>query len=295
MTLPAKPVLFGVLFVLEAAFFIGWLRSRKTYVGRKTPRLGEGILGFVVSFFDTLGIGSFAPTAAALKFTRWVPDEQIPGTLNVGTNVSAMLEMILMVTAIEIDPLLLMSTVLSAACGAWLGAGIVNRLPRAGIQLVMGVALFIAACIFVATNLHLMPGGGVATTLTGWRLILAIGINFVLGALMSAGIGLYAPCMIAVTLLGLSPKAAFPIMMGACGMVQPTASLQFFRSGRYAFGTSIAFVVGGLPAVLLAFYVVKELSLSSLRWLVVVAVAYAAISMLRSFWAERTQPSAVTA
>jgi uncharacterized membrane protein YfcA len=196
-----------------------------------------------------------------------------------------------MVTVIVIDPVLLMTTILSAALGAWIGAGVVNRMPRPAIQLAMGAALLIAGCVFAATNLHLMPGGGLAYTLTGWRLAVAIGVNFVLGAFMSVGIGLYAPCMIVVTLLGLHPLAAFPIMMGSCGLVQPAAGLQFFRSGRFGFGTSIALSIGSVPGVLLAAFVVKQLPLVALRWLVVLVVIYAAITMLRSYragWLERS-------
>jgi uncharacterized membrane protein YfcA len=286
MSLQVK-LLFGTLFLVNVAFFYNWFRSRRNYLGRKRPLLREYPVGFVVAFFDTLGIGSFAPTTAILKLQGKLADELIPGTLNIGLNTAALLEMIIMVTAIVIDPVLLMATVLSAALGAWIGAGVVNRLPRPAIQLAMGVALLIAGCVFTATNLHLLPGGGVAFTLTGWRFAVAVGVNFVLGALMSVGIGLYAPCMIVVTLLGLHPLASFPIMMGSCGLVQPAAGLQFFRSGRFGFGTSIALTLGSIPAVLLAAFVVKHLPLSALRWLVVVVVIYASWTMLRSFWARR--------
>jgi uncharacterized membrane protein YfcA len=282
-------LLFGALLLVNLAFFGAWFRSRKRYLGRKHPLISEYPVGFVFAFFDTLGIGSFAPTTAALKFQGKLADELIPGTLNIGLNVAAMLEMFIMVSVIVIDPVLLMATVLSAALGAWVGAGVVNRLPRPIIQLIMGVALLIAGCVFAATNLHVLPGGGTAMTLTGWRLAAAVGANFVLGALMSVGIGLYAPCMIVVTLLGLHPLASFPIMMGACGLVQPTAGLQFFRSGRFGFGTSIALTIGSIPGVLLAALVVKELPLGTLRWLVVLVVIYAAITMLRSFLAARVQ------
>jgi uncharacterized membrane protein YfcA len=288
MSLQVK-LLFGALLLINIAFYAGWIRSRKTYTGRKRPLLIEYPVGLVFAFFDTLGIGSFAPTTAVLKFQSKIADELIPGTLNVGLNMAAGLEMAIFIKLIVIDPVLLMTTVLSAAFGAWVGAGVVNRLPRPAIQLAMGAALLIAGCVFAATNLHLLPGGGVAYTLTGWRLVVAIGVNFVLGALMSVGIGLYAPCMILVTMLGLHPLAAFPIMMGSCGLVQPTAALQFFRSGRFAFGTSIALTIGSIPGVLIAAFVVKQLSLVWLRWLVVLVVVYAAITMLRSFWAGRTQ------
>ncbi len=288
MSLQVK-LLFGALFVVNVAFFVGWFRCRKNYVGRKRPLISEYPLGFVVAFFDTLGIGSFAPTTAFLKFQGKLADELIPGTLNVGLNTAAILEMIIMVSVIVIDPVLLMATISSAALGAWIGAGVVNRMPRPAIQLAMGVALLIAGCVFAATNLHLLPGGGVAMTLTGWRFAVAVAVNFVLGALMSVGIGLYAPCMIVVTLLGLHPLAAFPIMMGSCGLVQPTAGLQFFRSGRFGFGTSIALTIGAIPGVLLAAFVVKRLPLFALRWLVVLVVIYAAVTMLRSFRAGRAQ------
>jgi len=288
-------LLFGVLLLLNIAFFAAWIGCRKRYAGRKRPLAIEYPVGLVFAFFDTLGIGSFAPTTAVLKFQGKISDELIPGTLNVGLNVAAMLEMIIFVTVIVIDPVLLMATILSAALGAWVGAGVVNRMPRSAIQLAMGFALLIAGCVFAATNRHLLPGGGIAFTLTGWRFGVAVGVNFVLGALMSVGIGLYAPCMIVVTLLGLHPLAAFPIMMGSCALVQPTAGLQFFRSGRFAFGTSIALTIGSIPGVLIAAFVVKSLSLDTLRWLVVVVVVYAAVTMLRSFRAERMAAAAARA
>ncbi len=280
----AAGLLFGVLFLLNLVFFWSWYQCRRTYQGRTRPLLIEIPVGVVVSFFDTLGIGSFAPTTAVLKFQRTLADELIPGTLNVGLNSAALLETIIMVTGIAVDPLLLTATVTSAAVGAWLGAGVVSRLSRSAIQLAMGIALLTAGCVFAAANLHWLPGGGMEMTLSGWRFVVAIVANFVFGALMSVGIGLYAPCMIVVTLLGLHPLGAFPIMMAACALVQPTAGLHFIRTGRFGFGTSIALLIGSIPGVLLAAFVVKQLPLVILRWLVLGVVVYAALSMLESFW-----------
>ena len=109
MSLQVK-LLFGTLFLVNVAFFFNWFRSRKNYLGRKRPLLREYPVGFVVAFFDTLGIGSFAPTTAVLKLQGKLADELIPGTLNIGLNTAALLEMIIMVTAIVIDPVLLMAT-----------------------------------------------------------------------------------------------------------------------------------------------------------------------------------------
>jgi uncharacterized membrane protein YfcA len=146
----------------------------------------------------------------------------------------------------------------------------------------MGIALLIAGTVFTAINLGALPGGGTAMTLVGWKFVLAVAINFVLGALMSAGIGLYAPCMITLALLGMHPIAAFPIMMGACALLQPVASLRFFQTGAFAWGPSLGLAFGGVIGVLVAAYIVKALPLIALRWLVIVVIAYAAFAMLRS-------------
>jgi hypothetical protein len=154
----------------------------------------------------------------------------------------------------------------------------------------MGLALLIAGGVFAATNLGALPAGGTAMSLAGWKFWVAISVNFVLGALMSGGIGLYAPCMITLALLGLNPLGAFPIMMGACGLVLPLASLRFFATGRFAWGPALGVFLGGGFGVLLAAFVVKSLPLVALRWLVVVAVFYAAASLLRGFAARETRP-----
>ena len=269
------------------AFIVGALRAARRSTAVRWPTPVELIIGFVTDFFDTLGIGSFAPTTAIYKLRRIVPDELIPGTLNVGHTPAAIAETLIFVTAILVDPLLLVTVVGSAAAGAWLGAGVVARLPRRAIQITMGVALVIAGTVFTAINLGALPGGGTAMALSGWKFGLAVGINFILGALMSAGIGLYAPCMITLALLGMHPLAAFPIMMGACALLQPVASLRFFQTGRFAWGPSFGLAFGGIFGVVIAAYIVKSLPLIALRWLVIVVIAYAAFAMLRS--AARTE------
>jgi uncharacterized membrane protein YfcA len=268
----------GIAFALSA-FRAAGRRSRED---RRWPTPVELVIGFVVAFFDTLGIGSFAPTTAIYKLLGLVKDELIPGTLNVGLTPAALAESLIFVTAIVVNPILLVTVVSSAACGAWLGAGVVARLPRRAIQITMGIALTIAGIVFTAINLGALPGGGTAMDLSGWKFAFAVGINFVLGALMSAGIGLYAPCMITLALLGMHPLAAFPIMMGACALLQPVASLRFFQNGRFAWGPSLGLAMGGVWGVLIAAYIVKTLPLTALRWLVIGVIAYAAFSMMRS-------------
>jgi uncharacterized membrane protein YfcA len=211
-----------------------------------------------------------------------VPDERIPGTLNVGLAAAAITEAVIFVGAIDVEPHLLISMILSATAGSWLGADVVARLSRRAIQITMGIALLIAGGVFTAINLHALPGGGTAMSLVGWKFPFAVGVNFILGALMSAGIGLYAPCMITLALLGMHPIAAFPIMMGACALLQPVASLRFFQTGKFAWGASLGLTFGGVVGVLIAAFIVKSLPLEWLRWLVILVILYASFAMMRS-------------
>ncbi len=283
MNLNAAQLAFYIAIGLTGVAFVSGaiVAARRSTVVR-WPKPLELVIGLVTDFFDTLGIGSFAPTTAIYKFTRIVPDELIPGTLNVGHTPAALAESLIFVTAILVDPLLLVAMVGSSAIGAWLGAGVVARLPRRAIQVAMGIALLMAGAAFAAKNLGALPGGGTAMALAGWKFGFAVGINFILGALMSAGIGLYAPCMVTLALLGMNPIAAYPIMMGSCALLQPVASLRFFQTGKFAWGPSLGLAFGGVIGVFIAAYIVKSMPLVWLRWLVVVVIAYTAFAMLRS-------------
>src|SRR5258707_15138937 len=153
----------------------------------------------------------------------------------------------------------------------------------------MGAALLAAAALFLMANLNLFPAGGTAMSLENWKLAAGVLGSLVLGALMTIGIGLYAPCMILVSLLGMNPKAAFPIMMGSCAFLMPVGSARFIRTRKYNLKSAIGLAIGGIPAVLLAAFLVKWLPLDAVRWLVVVVVIYTAAMMLRSAAVERRQ------
>jgi uncharacterized membrane protein YfcA len=283
----AKIGLLATLVAVNVAFVLGWVRDARRRTVRPRPTWSDIAIGFVTDFLDALGIGSFAPTTALFKFRGSPPDELIPGTLNVGHNAAAFVETAVLVTAVAVEPALLVTMIGSATLGAWLGAGIVSGMPRRAVQLFMGGALLIAAVFFVMANLGAFPVGGTDMGLAGWRFAVAVGVNFILGALTTVGIGPYAPSMVVLALLGLHPLGAFPIMMGTCGLVQPVASLRFFKTGRFSFGASLGLTIGGIFGVLVAIFIVRQLPLVALRWLVVVVVAYASMSMLRSALRER--------
>lgn len=243
--------------------------------------LKTGVIGFVVNFFDVLGIGAFAPQTALLKFTKQTEDRVLPGTLNVANTLPVLIQAIIFITVIEVEPVTLVSMLVAAAAGAVLGAGIVSRLSEQKIRLTMGVALLVTAFFMLAGQLQWIQGGGTAIGLFNVKLVTAVAVNFVLGALMTAGIGLYAPCMALVFALGLSPQVAFPIMMGSCAFLMPPASVRFIKEGAYNRKAALAMALPGMIAVLIAAFIVKSLPLDTLRWLVIGVILYTAAVMLK--------------
>lgn len=239
-------------------------------------------IGFVTNFFDALGIGNFATATALLKIFKQSEDRVIPGTLNVGFTLPVILEAFIFITSIEVDPKTLISMIAAATIGAWIGAGIVSRFSEKKVQRVMGVALLATVAMMLAGKLNLMPSGGTATGLSGMKLIFAVVINFILGALMTAGVGLYAPCMALVYALGMSPRIAFPIMFGSSAFLMPIASVRFVKEGAYNRKAAVAFSTIGLLGVVIATQLVKSLPLETLSWLVMGVVLYTSVSMLKS-------------
>jgi uncharacterized membrane protein YfcA len=292
--MPVKALLLGALAAVTLGFVFVWVRRLRSAVGSRPhedapapPTFFQLAIGFVTNFFDTLGIGSYAPTTAIYKLRRMVPDERIPGTLTVGHSLATITQAFIFMTLVRVDAVTLALMIGTAIAGAWLGAGVVARWPRRKVQIGMGSALLAAAVLFSMTNLGLFPGGGDALTLSNTRLGIGMAGNFVLGSLMTIGIGLYAPCMILVSLLGMNPQAAFPIMMGSCAFLMPISSVRFLEARSYSVRPALGLALGGIPAVLIAAFIVKSLPLVWVRWLVVVVVLYSAIMMLRSAWLER--------
>jgi len=242
------------------------------------------VLGAITNFFDTLGIGSFAPTMAWLKMRRMVPDRLIPSTMLVGHTLPTMTQAVifLVLLGVGVDPVLLVGCVSAVLMGGLLGAPLVARARVWIVQLAVAIALLIAALLYALTNLQLMPGGGTAGSLPLTLTVIAIAANFVLGILLNFGIGNYAPTLVMLSLMGMDPRLCFPIMAAGAGMTMAGASIRHISLAQIDLRVTLGIALGGIPAVLVAAFIVKEMPLEMLRWLVIVVVLYAAIVMLRA-------------
>lgn len=287
--LTMKTWLFIALGGIAVFYLITWLSAIRRDAAETLPTPHGAAIGFVSNFFDTLGIGSFATTTSMFRAFRMVRDEVIPGTLNVGHTLPTIVQAFIYIAVVDVDIVTLILMIAASVLGTWLGASVVAGWPRRNVQIGMGLALLVAAGLTLLQILKIAPGAGEALGLQGTTLWLGILGNLVLGALMSLGIGLYGPCLILISLLGMNPKAAFPIMMGSCAFLMPVGSARFIQKRSYDLRASIGLALGGIPAVLIAAFIVKELPLDYVRWLVVIVVVYTAVSMLRSASQERAR------
>ena len=288
MTITVLLAALALLGIVFTPVLIATARKR----GELRPDPESIALGAVTNFFDTLGIGSFATTTAWIKFRKLVPDSFIPATLNVGHALPTIAQsaIFLLILGVHVDPVLLASCIGAAVLGSLVGVPLVVRAPVRVVQAIVGVALLIAAGLYAMSNLDLMPIGGTATALPAAQMYVAIAVHFVLGALMAFGIGLYAPSLILLSLLGLDPRLAFPIMASACAFLMPMTGFKFIRTDRIDLRIVLGIALGGIPAVLLAAFVVKEMPIVWLRWGVVIVVLYAAALLLRSAFHNEKVP-----
>lgn len=267
----------GILMVADIA-------KHKNNLGNTSgAQTGKSLfIGFITNFGDTLGIGSFGPIVALFKLLKVdIADKEIPGTLNVSCAIPVLVEALIFTSAVEVEPITLISLLFAAALGSYIGAGIISKMDEMKIQIVMGVCLFAAAIIMLLTHpaLGLFAAGGTAKGLVGIKLIIGIVVNFILGALMTAGVGLYAPCMALIFLLGMDVKAAFPIMMGSCAVLMPTCSVKFIKEQTYNKFVSILITIGGVVGVFIAYKFFSSVDVNKLKFIIIAVILYTAYTM----------------
>ena len=239
------------------------------------------ILGFVVNFFDALGIGSFAPTCAAYAGFKMIDDDRkVPGTMNAGVAIPVIFEELLFITAVEVKLTTLVPMVLCGIIGSLVGTRFQTKVSERMIQFILGLALFLGAILMLGSKLGILPGGGMAVGLVGTKLVIACICNFILGFTLCFGIGNYAPCMCIVYFLGMSPLVAFPIMMCSGAMVSPTTGILNIKAGNVNRNAIMGMAAGGVIGVAIAVYIVKSMPISVLQWLVIAVVLYSSVTMV---------------
>ena len=104
-----------------------------------------------------------------------------------------------------------------------------------------------------------------------------------------------APTLVMLSLMGMDPRLCFPIMAAGASLMGAGASVRHIQIGQIDLRVVVGLAIGGIPAVLVAAFIVKSMPVELLRWLVIVVVLYAAAIMLRAAVVGRREHKAEAA
>ncbi|AKU79796.1 sulfite exporter TauE/SafE family protein [Spiroplasma turonicum] len=290
-----------ILFELALYLFLIIFSYKKTILDYYNNSLICTSIGFTASFFDTLGVGSFATNTGLLKAAKYIKDDKkLPGTLNIGMAIPNLFSGILFMTSVQVDIITLLSFVLSAVIGSIIGSTIVNKINKKLISLIMGIVLAITTLLMLLTvkGIEVFPSGtadGVSDV--WWKLMLGCIAFIILGMFISFGIGLYAPAMAVISLLGINFLVVFPIMTCCSGLTMHINSYRFYKKNNYMPKTSLFMTIGGITGVIISyifvFYILitllhvdKNIITDVFKWLSVFVIAYSSFTLLRSYYKQ---------
>ncbi len=271
-------VLINLLFIVR--FVVDFLKHREETFAEKGSNLFYIVLGFITMIGATFGVSDYAINTVVYRKTGYIEDRLIPPTLNTECTIPLMFMALIYITAIQCDFLTLVVLILAQTIGSVFSPRIVAKLPASTIRWAMGIGLAIAALFVFLGQISILPSDGTLTSLRGPRLLIAIGALFVYGALNNIGIGSYAPTMATIYALGLSPRVAFPIMMGACTFSIAVGSSEFVRLQNYARKPTFWFAIFGTLGVFIAAYLIKDMNVYYIKWVVFVVIVFASFSLL---------------
>jgi len=278
-------MLIALLIPLALAILVyAFVLARAAIARRAVPTTEALILGAVVNFFDTFGIGSFAQTTAWMKFRKMVPDHLIPPTMIAGLTPPAMVESIifLILLGVRVDPVLLFGGAMATFAGGVVGAPLVVRARAWIVQMTVAIGLTMAGIAFVLAILGMLPAGGTASGLPMGLTVIAIAASFLFGLLANFGVGNYAPTLAMLSLMGMDPHYCFPIMASGASLMGAGSSIRFIKVPEIDLRIVVGLALGGIPAVLVAALIVKKMDVDVLRYVITLVVFYTAAVMARA-------------
>lgn len=274
-----------VLLILVTLYFVYYVvkdfyENRNEIMTENANTLALPFSSFIIFFFSTFGVSDFAISTVLYPRLNWVNIKKLPGTLNAQCVIPVFVMALAYISSIEVGITTLVSLIIAQVVGAYIGPRFVMKLPEKTIKIFIGIGLLIASIIIVMSQLNIIPSTGNATELTGIKLVIAIILMALYGALNNIGIGSYALTMVTVYLLGLDPKVSFPIMMGACAFSVPVGSAEFVKKGEYSRKITLFTAIFGVLGVLAAVFIVGSLDTYVIKWVVVAILIYSSITML---------------
>ncbi|KEH51855.1 sulfite exporter TauE/SafE family protein [Streptococcus macedonicus] len=242
-------------------------------------------IGYVTDLLDTLGIGTFATSTALFKATKLVEDDKkIPATLSTAHIIPVLIEALCFITIVEVNLTTLFVMAMASFLGAFVGTRITKNWNTRQVQRVLGILLIVAALIMFY-RLIANPGASISESAHGlygiWILVGAM-FNFMIGILMTMGLGNYAPELIFFSMLGINPSVALPVMMLDAAVIMSASTTDFIKSGRVNWPGVLGIIIGGSFGVLTAAFFLSKLDINHFKILIVFIALFTGTSLLRS-------------
>lgn len=248
----------------------------------------SGIIAFVA---DTLGVGSFAVNVALAKLLRTFHDDELPAVINGAQVIPGMIESLFFMHLVDVDITTMITLVTGASIGGLIGGGIVSRLSKQTIRLVMILSFALLIILLLSHQLHWISFSGELVELHSWRLGLGFIGMVICGALTSAGIGLFVMVQAVLFLLNMSPLVAFPIMTIAGAMQQPLTTLVFLQQDKIPLKKTMVLSLAGVVGVLITVPLFKQLTISWLHFLLLMILIYNFITIGMAYFRSRERGS----
>ncbi|KRM72189.1 sulfite exporter TauE/SafE family protein [Lacticaseibacillus brantae] len=290
----------GILFGLIGLMTISYLwvlgkdlmRHRPEMQAEPANRRLLPLTAMLIFFLSTFGASDFAISTAIYTRLKWVDIRNLPGTVNAQCVIPLVVMAVAYISRIQMSWWLLTLCIAAQVLGAFVGPRLVMRLPDALIRRVVGIGLLISALLLFSGQVHWLHTTGTATSLSPAKTGLLATLLFIYGALNNVGIGSFAPTLITVSLMGLSPLLAFPIMMGAAVFSIPVGSMVFIKAGQYNRSVVAWTSIFGVVGVLVAIFIVGQLQLTVINWIILVVLLYAAYLLIKPATTKKANPSA---
>ncbi len=280
------PIILALIVLVNGAFTLVFtkdlIRNKSTVMQETGNPIALSISSFIIFFLSTFGISDFAISSSLYPKLKWVSTKKLPGTLNTQCVIPVAAMALIYISSINVGLATLVVAIVAQVIGAYVSPRFIVKLPARTIKIFVSIGLFVAAGLILMGKFGIMPSGGEATALVGFKLVLLGILSLIYGALNNIGIGSYALTMATVYSLGLNPGVAFPIMMGACTFSVPVGSMQFVKLDSYSRKITLFTSTLGVLGVLVAAFIVKSLDVANLQWVVVAVILYSAVTMLIS-------------
>jgi uncharacterized membrane protein YfcA len=276
----------AIIVVITGIYIIRFAADLYTHRGkiRSEPGNAAILMGYTsfAQFLSSFGFPEFAFSTIFYRKLNIAEGVKLPGTLNTATTIPIAVVSMAYIYTINVDPLTLLVCIAAQTAGAFIGSRIVIGMNADRLRLFLGTALVATAFFIFAGNLGLVPAGGEAIGLAKDKLPgLAVFFLFI-GAFCVMGFGATSLALAGLFAVGIHPAAALAIVMGASTFGCILGSMQFIRYGVYNRKVALISSCCGVIGVLLAVYVVKNMDIRALQWIIAVVILYSGIIMLTS-------------